>query len=93
VARAARHNHSLSVAILDVDHFKSIDDQRGHRAGDSVLHELGERLGTILREGELVARVDGVESYGSSTQRALKHWPPSTARVTYRRPAEVPVRR
>ena len=61
VARASRHGQSLSVAILDVDHFKSINDRHGHRVGDSVLHELGQRLSTILREGELVARVGGEE--------------------------------
>ena len=61
VARASRHGQPLSVAILDVDHFKSINDQHGHRVGDSVLHELGQRLSTILREGELVARVGGEE--------------------------------
>ena len=61
VARASRHGQPLSVAILDVDHFKSINDQHGHRVGDSVLHEIGQRLSTILREGELVARVGGEE--------------------------------
>jgi diguanylate cyclase (GGDEF)-like protein len=61
VARATRHGQPLSVAILDLDHFKRINDQHGHQVGDSVLRELGRRLRAILREGELVARIGGEE--------------------------------
>ena len=61
VARASRHAQPLSVAILDLDHFKRINDQHGHQVGDSVLRELGQRLRAILREGELVARIGGEE--------------------------------
>jgi diguanylate cyclase (GGDEF)-like protein/PAS domain S-box-containing protein len=61
VARASRSRQPLSVAIIDVDHFKAINDQRGHLVGDSVLRELGHRLQDIPREGELVARVGGEE--------------------------------
>jgi diguanylate cyclase (GGDEF)-like protein/PAS domain S-box-containing protein len=60
-ARASRKRQPLSVAILDVDHFKAINDQHGHLVGDSVLRELGHRLHDITREGELVARVGGEE--------------------------------
>ncbi|HEY2005249.1 MAG TPA: diguanylate cyclase, partial [Solirubrobacteraceae bacterium] len=60
-ARASRNRQPLSVAIIDVDHFKSINDQLGHLVGDSVLRELGERLHALTREGELVARVGGEE--------------------------------
>jgi diguanylate cyclase (GGDEF)-like protein len=61
VARAGRQGQPLSVAILDLDHFKSINDEHGHRVGDSVLRELGRRLGVVPREGELIARVGGEE--------------------------------
>jgi diguanylate cyclase (GGDEF)-like protein/PAS domain S-box-containing protein len=61
VARAGRQGQPLSVAILDLDHFKSINDEQGHRVGDSVLRELGRRLGVVPREGELIARVGGEE--------------------------------
>jgi diguanylate cyclase (GGDEF)-like protein/PAS domain S-box-containing protein len=61
VARAARNRQPLSVAILDLDHFKEINDRHGHPAGDSVLRELGRRLRESTREGELVARVGGEE--------------------------------
>ncbi len=61
VARARRHGQPLSVAILDLDHFKRINDEHGHLVGDSVLREVSQRFRTIKREGELVARVGGEE--------------------------------
>ncbi|HWF74887.1 MAG TPA: diguanylate cyclase [Solirubrobacteraceae bacterium] len=61
VARASRNRQPLSVAVIDLDHFKEINDHHGHLAGDSVLRELGERLRGLTREGELVARVGGEE--------------------------------
>ena len=61
VSRASRAGLPLSVAILDLDHFKAINDHNGHLVGDSVLRELGERLQDITRAGELVARVGGEE--------------------------------
>ena len=61
VARATRHGHPLSVAVLDLDHFKDINDRFGHPAGDRVLCEVAERLGALARDGELLARVGGEE--------------------------------
>ena len=61
VARARRHSRPLSVAILDVDHFKRINDAHGHPVGDTVLRELATRLNSLVREGELLARVGGEE--------------------------------
>jgi diguanylate cyclase (GGDEF)-like protein len=60
-ARARRHRQPLSIAILDVDHFKDINDHHGHLVGDSVPRELGQRLRSITREGALIARVGGEE--------------------------------
>ena len=59
--RARREGEPLSVAILDLDRFKAINDEYGHVAGDDVLRELGRRLLDIKREGELIARVGGEE--------------------------------
>jgi diguanylate cyclase (GGDEF)-like protein/PAS domain S-box-containing protein len=60
-ARAARHGRRLSLVILDVDHFKRINDRHGHAIGDEVLREVAERLAAMAREGELLARVGGEE--------------------------------
>ncbi len=61
VARARRQDLSLSVAVLDLDHFKQVNDRHGHPVGDQVLREAGERLRAVVREGEIIARVGGEE--------------------------------
>jgi diguanylate cyclase (GGDEF)-like protein len=61
VERARRHGHSLSLAILDLDDFKRINDTLGHGAGDELLSEVGRRLTATSRAGELVARMGGEE--------------------------------
>ena len=52
---------TFSVAMLDIDHFKRINDHHGHVAGDQVLQRLGERLTARLRGHDLVARLGGEE--------------------------------
>jgi diguanylate cyclase (GGDEF)-like protein len=61
VERARRHGHRLSLAILDLDEFKNINDTQGHQTGDAVLAEVGRQLTLTCRRGELVARVGGEE--------------------------------
>jgi diguanylate cyclase (GGDEF)-like protein/PAS domain S-box-containing protein len=61
VQRARRHGHRLTLAILDLDDFKSINDTHGHQTGDRVLAEVGRRLQSTCRAGELVARIGGEE--------------------------------
>jgi diguanylate cyclase (GGDEF)-like protein/PAS domain S-box-containing protein len=61
VERARRHGHSLSLAILDLDDFKMVNDTLGHQVGDAVLAEVGRRLTANCRAGELVARMGGEE--------------------------------
>lgn len=58
---AQRHQHSLSLLILDIDHFKSINDQHGHPFGDKVLKTLVEKLKTVARTSDTVFRFGGEE--------------------------------
>lgn len=56
-----RHRESMSVAMIDLDHFKSINDQYGHAMGDEVLRRVAETIATTLRTSDMVARYGGEE--------------------------------
>jgi diguanylate cyclase (GGDEF)-like protein len=60
-ARAQQAGHSLPLAIVDVDHFKRINDTHGHPAGDAVLKRLAAILLGQCRRGDFVARLGGEE--------------------------------
>ena len=60
-ARARRHDRDLSLAVLDIDHFKRVNDSNGHPAGDAVLRETANRLRALARADDLLARVGGEE--------------------------------
>jgi diguanylate cyclase (GGDEF)-like protein len=51
----------LAVMMLDLDHFKPVNDQHGHAAGDQVLRILGARMAHAIRAGDFVARLGGDE--------------------------------
>ena len=59
--RAERNQRPLCVAMLDLDHFKSLNDGFGHEAGDLLLAELGRLLRTSLRGSDVVCRYGGEE--------------------------------
>lgn len=61
LALAARSRLPCSLAIIDLDHFKLINDRYGHPVGDSVLRTLGARLPQLVRESDVVARLGGEE--------------------------------
>ncbi|MDH3225651.1 MAG: diguanylate cyclase, partial [Thermoleophilia bacterium] len=61
VERAHRHGHRVSLALFDVDRFKSVNDSHGHQTGDQVLVEIAERLRGIMRTSDTVARIGGEE--------------------------------
>ncbi len=61
IADAIRHDRSMAVAILDLDHFKSVNDEHGHPVGDRALREAAARLAQVLRKGDLLARIGGEE--------------------------------
>ncbi len=56
-----RYRNTLSCLLLDLDHFKQINDRFGHDAGDQVLKEVGRRITSTLREVDLAARYGGEE--------------------------------
>lgn len=61
VARSRRYGSPLSVLLADLDHFKRINDTRGHTVGDQVLTRCGEALSALLRPADLAARCGGEE--------------------------------
>ena len=60
-SRALRHGRELALAVLDLDHFKEVNDVHGHMAGDDVLREAALRLASRVREGDVLARLGGEE--------------------------------
>ncbi|MDR1607542.1 MAG: diguanylate cyclase [Deltaproteobacteria bacterium] len=56
-----RHSSPLSMIILDLDHFKSINDTYGHQTGDGYLLWLAETLNSVTRGGDVTARIGGEE--------------------------------
>jgi len=61
LARARRNNSMVAALFLDLDRFKTINDQMGHHIGDNVLREIAQRLTRTLREVDTVARLGGDE--------------------------------
>ncbi len=61
IARAERENRAFCFAMIDVDHFKAINDARGHPAGDRVLKSLADLLRQRLRKTDAIGRLGGDE--------------------------------
>ena len=61
VARARREGTPLTVALLDLDHFKRYNDRYGHQAGDRLLKELAANWQGVIRETDILARYGGEE--------------------------------
>nr|WP_320147772.1 GGDEF domain-containing protein [uncultured Anaeromusa sp.] len=61
IQRSRRYGHSLTVCYIDVDHFKQVNDTRGHEAGDQLLCEIGAVLAELVRQSDIVARLGGDE--------------------------------
>ena len=59
--RARRSRYSAAVLILDLDHFKQVNDRHGHLAGDRVLHSVAAALRAEVRDDDLVGRFGGEE--------------------------------
>jgi diguanylate cyclase (GGDEF)-like protein/PAS domain S-box-containing protein len=61
LAASERTKHRCALLLIDLDHFKNINDTLGHVAGDSLLEQVAHRLTSSLREGDSVARIGGDE--------------------------------
>lgn len=61
IQRARRFHHPLSLMMIDLDHFKAVNDQRGHLVGDEVLKAVATRIRDNVRNVDLVARWGGDE--------------------------------
>jgi diguanylate cyclase (GGDEF)-like protein len=59
--RAERHARPLAVAMMDADHFKSINDTYGHQTGDEVLRAISDRCRKTLRSNDILGRYGGEE--------------------------------
>lgn len=74
IRSARRNNEFLSLAVIDIDDFKHINDSFGHQTGDSVLTVMGEAIRQVCRESDFAARFGGEEfvvlMHGSNTDES-----------------------
>ncbi len=61
LARCRRHGRSMALLLLDIDHFKVINDTHGHQTGDRVLVDFVKRIASLLRRPDQLARFGGEE--------------------------------
>lgn len=61
ISRCRRYERDLSLVMFDIDHFKSVNDERGHLAGDYVLKALADLVKTRIRREDVLARFGGEE--------------------------------
>jgi len=59
--QAVRYKHPITIVMMDLDHFKKVNDTYGHSAGDKVLKELSQLVGEMVREIDIIARMGGEE--------------------------------
>ena len=77
LARSLRYGHSMALVVLDLDHFKAVNDDHGHAAGDQVLGDVAAYFQGQMREGDILARMGGEEfvmllpNTGAAGARAL----------------------
>ena len=61
ISQALRHKYPVSMLVIDLDHFKEVNDNHGHAVGDIVLELMGKLLNDSFRDGDLVSRYGGEE--------------------------------
>lgn len=89
LARSRRHVRPLSLALIDLDHFKRVNDTFGHLVGDNVLREFAHRVSELVREDEVFARYGG-EEFGVILDEATVEMAKRFAERVCRKVAEVP---
>lgn len=98
--RARRYGHPLSAIMIDLDYFKSINDQHGHIVGDQVLIEVARRIRHSARQVDLVGRYGGEEfvvllpetSLADAEVLAMRIWQNLTEEPTITRELSIPVK-
>ena len=70
--RASRYDRPFSVLLLDIDHFKRVNDTHGHAAGDLVLQEVAQRCRLLIRASDLIGRWGGEEFLVMTPETALE---------------------
>jgi two-component system, cell cycle response regulator len=61
LASSLRHQNPLTLVLIDIDHFKRVNDERGHLGGDAVLRQIAQRIQPRIRREDLFARYGGEE--------------------------------
>ena len=84
ISAARRHDRTVGVLIVDIDHFKEVNDERGHLAGDVVLREVAARLQQAMRTEDALGRWGGEEFLG-----VLTDTPPEGIRIMAERLRQV----
>lgn len=95
VARASRYGMPLSVLLLDIDHFKRINDSYGHQVGDVVLAELAQLIVNTVRTTDIVARYGGEEIMVIAPSTPLKtatNLAERLRKIIEHRPLDVPAK-
>ena len=84
ISAARRHDRTIGVLIVDIDHFKNVNDEHGHLAGDAVLREVASRLAQAMRTEDALGRWGGEEFLA-----VLTDTPPEGVRVMAERLRQV----
>jgi diguanylate cyclase (GGDEF)-like protein len=84
ISAARRHDRTIGVLIVDIDHFKNVNDEHGHLAGDAVLREVAARLAQAMRTEDALGRWGGEEFLA-----VLTDTPPEGVRVMAERLRQV----
>ncbi|HEY0486004.1 MAG TPA: histidine kinase N-terminal 7TM domain-containing protein [Mycobacteriales bacterium] len=89
LARATREDYPVSIALLDVDHFKVLNDTHGHAAGDRMLAAIGHLLAGRVRGGDVACRYGGEEllvvlprTTGAAATARAEEWRTACAALT-----------